>query len=101
MRGHAAGGYEGVPVLPDAAGMWTSDAPAANMSRAVVGIIGLGYVLFGIRVRPMLAVIGVGIVAAFFVPSYLFDAATPSVTTVLTMAVSLAGMLWLRKRRAP
>ena len=87
--------------IPAAAGVWTGDDPAANVPRAVWGIIGLGYVLFGIMVRPMIAVIGVGIIAALYAPSYLLGDAALAVAAALTLAVSLAGMLWLRKSGTP
>ena len=87
--------------IPAAAGVWTGDDPAANVPRAVWGIIGLGYVLFGIMVRPMIAAIGVGIIAALYAPSYLLGDEALAVAAVLTLAVSLAGMLWLHKSGTP
>ena len=87
--------------LPGVAGAWTGEDPAAEIPRTVIGIIGLGYVLFGIMVRPIVAVIGVGIVAAFFAPSYLLDDAALAVSAALVLAVSVAGMLWLRKSGTP
>ena len=87
--------------LPGVAGAWTGEDPAAETLRTVIGIIGLGYVLFGIMVCPTVAVIGVGIVAAFFAPSYLLDDAALGVSAALVLAVSVAGMLWLRKSGTP
>ena len=84
-------------LVPGAGGVWTGDDPAVNIPRVAIGIAGLGYVLFGIMVRPMLAVIGVGIVAAFYVPSFLLDNAALAVSAGLTLLVAVLGMLWVRK----
>ena len=84
-------------LVPAAGGVWTGDDPEVNIPRVAIGIAGLGYVLFGIMVRPMLAVIGVGIVAAFYLPSFLLDDAALAVSAGLTLIVAVLGMLWVRK----
>ena len=38
-----------------------------------IGIVSLGYILFGIMHRPVLAAVGVGFAAAFYIPNYLVD----------------------------
>ena len=46
-------------LLPAAAGMWNAeDGP--NIPRVAIGIVVLGYVLFGIMHRPAIAAVGVG-----------------------------------------
>ena len=87
--------------LPGVSGAWTGEDPSVNILRLVMGIVGLGYILFGIMVRPVIAVIGLGFVAAFFAPSYLLDDAALAVSAALVLAVSVAGMLWLRKSDTP
>ena len=83
--------------LPGLGGAWTGDSPEVNVPRVAIGIAGLGFVLFGIMVRPMLAVIGAGLLAAYYVPSYLLDDAALAVSAALWLAVAALGMLWVRK----
>ncbi len=83
-------------LIPGAAGLWNDDT-ASSIPGVAIGIIALGYTLFGIMHRPALAVVGVGIAAAYFIPDYLFGDIAAAVTAVLILAVVLAGALWLRK----
>lgn len=83
--------------LPGLGGTWSSDSPELDVPRVAIGVAGLGYVLFGIMVRPMLAVIGVGLLAAYYVPSFLLDDAALAVSAALWLVVAVLGMLWVRK----
>ena len=56
--------------IPAAAGMWTVEA-GQYIPPVSIGIVMLGYVLFGTMTRPALAAVGVGIAASYFLPSYL------------------------------
>ena len=83
-------------LIPAAAGMWNAeDGP--NIPRVTVGIVVLGYVLFGIMHRPAIAVIGLGIAAAFYIPSYLAGDAALLVIAGATMAVVVLGWAWIRR----
>ena len=82
--------------VPAAAGMWTPDS-GSLVPGVVIGIIALGYILFGIMHRPALAVVGIGIAAAYYIPNYLLDDVAPAVTAVAMLVVVLIGALWLRK----
>lgn len=82
--------------VPAAAGMWTAEA-AANIPRVSLGIVALGYVLFGIMYRPVIAVVGVGIAAAFYVPSFLAGEAAPLVSAVAMVSVAVLSAAWIRK----
>ncbi len=82
--------------IPAAAGMWTAEA-AANIPRVALGIVALGYILFGIMYRPVIAVVGVGIAAAFYVPSYLAGEAAPLVTAAAMLMVAALSAAWIRK----
>ena len=83
-------------LIPAAAGMWNAeDGP--NIPRVTVGIVVLGYVLFGIMHRPAIAVIGLGIAAAFYVPSYFAGDAALLVIAGATLAVVVAGWAWIRR----
>ena len=83
-------------LIPGAAGLW-NDETASSIPGVAIGIIALGYTLFGIMHRPGLAVVGVGIAAAYFIPDYLLGDIAEAVTAVLMLAVVFAGAFWLRK----
>ena len=82
--------------IPGAAGMWT-DELGQYIPHLSIGIVMLGYVLFGIVTRPGLAVIGVGIAASYFLPSYLAGDAALAVSAVATLLVVAIGTLWIRR----
>ncbi len=82
--------------IPAAAGMWTADA-GANIPRVSMGIVALGYILFGIMHRPVIAVVGVGIAVAFYVPSYLVGDMAPVVTAIAFLIVVALSAAWIRK----
>ena len=83
-------------LIPGAAGLWNDDT-ASSIPGIAIGIIALGYMLFGIMHRPALAVIGVGIAAAYFIPNYLLGNIAAAVTAVFILVVVLGGAFWLRK----
>ena len=83
-------------LIPAAAGMWNAE-DGANIPRVTVGIVALGYVLFGIMHRPAIAVVGIGIAAAFYIPSFLAGDAALLVIAGATMAVVSAGWAWIRR----
>lgn len=83
-------------VVPAASGMWTSDH-GSLIPGVVIGIIALGYILFGIMHRPALSIVGIGIAAAYYIPNFLLDDAAHAVTAVAMLVVVLIGALWLRK----
>ena len=84
-------------LVPGAAGMWNAEL-GAKIPHVVVGIVGLGYVLFGIMFRPALAVVGLGIAASFYLPSYLAGDAAPAVSGAATLVVAGLGWAWIRKK---
>ena len=83
-------------LLPAAGGMWNAE-DSANIPRVTVGIVVLGYVLFGIMHRPAIAVVGIGIAAAFYIPSYFAGDAALLVIAGATMAVVVMGWAWIRR----
>lgn len=83
-------------LIPGAAGLWNAEL-AARIPHVVVGVIGLGYVLFGIIFRPALAIVGLGIAASFYLPSYLAGDAAPAMAGAATLLVAGAGWAWIRK----
>ena len=83
-------------LVPAAAGMWTADTSGVAVARVTVGIVSLGYVLFGIMHRPAIAAVGAGFVAAFYVPSYLAGDAALLVSAAATLLVMALGTAWIR-----
>ena len=79
-----------------AAGMWNAD-DGANIPRVTIGIVVLGYVLFGIMYRPVIVAVGAGIAVAFYVPSYFAGDAAPVVTAVAILMVVALSAAWIRK----
>ena len=82
--------------IPAAAGMWNA-GDGANIPRVSIGIVVLGHILFGIMHRPVIAVVGVGIAVAFYVPSYLAGEAAPVVTAVAILILVALSAWWIRK----
>ena len=83
-------------VVPAASGLWGADA--ANATPGVtIGIVSLGYVLFGIMTRPALAIIGILFAAAYYIPDLLLDDAAIAFTGVATLVIMFAGAIWVRK----
>ena len=86
-------------LVPAASGLWTEDGASA-IPRVAIGIVALGYVLFGIVNAPVIAVVGAGIAAAFYIPSYLAGDLALLVSALATLAVASLGAGWIRLRGA-
>ena len=84
-------------LVPAAAGMWNADEDPTNIARVAIGIVALGHVLFGIMHRPLIAAVGVGIAAAFYVPSYLAGDAALAVAAAATLLVVAVAYAWIRR----
>ena len=76
--------------------MWNAE-DGANIPYVAIGIVSLGYVLFGIMHRPVIAVVGVGIAAAFYIPGYLAGEAALVISAAATLTVAALGAVWIRK----
>ena len=83
-------------LVPMAAGMWIEGA-GDKIPHVSIGIVALGHVLFGIMHRPAIAAVGLGIAAAFFIPSYLVGDAALFVSGVALLAVAALGWAWIRR----
>ncbi len=84
-------------LIPAAAGVWNAEN-GDSIPGVVLGILSLGYILFGIMHRPVLAVVGVGFAAAFYIPNYLMDSDEVMLVSVGLMLVVVAlGAWWIRK----
>ena len=83
-------------LIPAAAGLWSSGG-AMNIPHVAIGIVYLGYVLFGIMHRPALAAVGVGMAAAFYIPSYLGGDFAALGTGAGMLVATVLGAVWIRK----
>ena len=85
-------------VIPAASGMWTLDWPAASAIPGVaIGIIALGYILLGIMHHPAISFVGVGLAAAYYIPSLLAGDAFLVVSAMLMLMVVAVARVWIRK----
>ena len=87
-------------VIPAASGMWAAESDGRAIAGVAVGIVGLGYVLFGIMHHGAIALVGLGIAAAYYVPAQTAGDAAPLVSAVMILAVVAAAWTWLRKSEA-
>ena len=87
-------------LIPGAAGLW-SPGETENIPSVAIGIVCLGYVLFGIMYRPALAVVGVGIAVSFYVPAYLGGDLATLGTGAGMLTVTVIGAAWIHKSRLP
>ncbi len=83
-------------LIPAAAGMWSPEG-GAQIPHVAIGIVTLGYILYGIMTHAALAAVGVGIAAAYYLPDFLAGDAALPVSAVATFAVVGLGAMWLRK----
>ena len=83
-------------LIPGAAGLWSPDG-AVKIPLVAIGIVCLGYVLFGIMHRPALAVVGVGMAAAYYIPAYLGGDFAALGTGAGMLAVTGLGAAWIHK----
>ncbi len=84
-------------LIPAAAGMWNAEN-GDNIPGVALGIVSLAYILFGIMHRPVLAAVGAGFAAAFYIPNYLVDGDEAMlVSAALMLAVVILGAWWIRR----
>lgn len=83
-------------LIPAAAGMWNAE-DGENIPRVTMGIVSLAYILFGIMHHAVLAMVGVGLAAAFYLPNLLLGDAAMPVSGGLMFAVVGLGWLWIRR----
>ena len=83
-------------LLTGAAGLWNAEN-GENIPRVWVGMAALGYVLFGIMHRPVIAVLGLGGAAAFYIPDYLLGDVALAVSGATMLAMTATGFAWVHK----
>ena len=86
-------------LLTGAAGLWNAEN-ADKFPRVWVGMAALGYVLFGIMHRPVIAVLGLGFAAAFYIPDYLLGDVALAVSGAAMLAMTAVGFAWVHKTGA-
>ena len=64
-------------IIPAASGLWTADADPIAISGVGVGIVALGYILFGIVHHLAIALVGLGIAASYYLPTHFAGDAAP------------------------
>ena len=83
-------------LIAGAAGLWSADG-AEKIPFVAIGIVCLGYVLFGIMHLPALALVGVGMAAAFYIPAYFAGDFAALGTGAGMLAVAVFGAAWIHK----
>ncbi len=86
-------------IIPAASGLWTADVDPIAISGVAVGIVALGYILFGIMHHLAIALLGLGIGASYYLPTHFAGDAAPVVSAVLILAVLAVAWVWIRKSR--
>ncbi len=84
-------------LIPAAAGMWNAE-DGSSIPGVTVGIVSLAYILFGIMHRPVLAAVGVGFAAAFYIPNYLVDGHEAMLVSAALMVVVVILGAWRIRR---
>ena len=84
-------------IIPGASGLWTSDSDSSVISGVAVGIVALGYILFGIMHHKAIALMGVGIAAAHYAPSYFAGDFSNAVSAILVLTAVAIAWTWIRK----
>ena len=83
-------------LIPVAAGMWNGE-DGDQIPMVTMGIVSLAYILFGIMHHTGLAVVGVGLAAAFFIPNALLGDVAMPVSGALMLAVVAMGAWWMHR----
>ena len=83
-------------VIPMAAGLWRPDVEGITIARVSIGIVALGYILFGILHRPVLVAVGLGFATPFFLSSHFAGDAAMVISAVATLLVVALGAAWIR-----
>ena len=87
-------------VIPAASGLWSAEFDPVAIAGIGVGVVALGYVLFGILHHPAIALVGLGIATSFYLPTHFAGDVAPVLSAVLIVAVVAAAWAWTRKSSA-
>ncbi len=86
-------------IIPAASGLWTSDSDPVAIRGVAIGIIALGYILFGIMHHLAIALVGLGIASSYYLPTEFAGDAGPALSAVLILAIVAVAWVWIRKSR--
>ena len=84
-------------IIPAASGLWATDGDPIAITGVAIGVVALGYVLFGILHHPAVALVGLGIAASFYLPTHFAGDVAPLVSAVLILSVVAVAWVWARK----
>ncbi len=87
-------------VMPAALGLW-EEGDVGAIAGASIGIAMLGYILFGIMHRPIIAVLGLAFLAAYFVPYLTTGDNALLISAALTAITAAAGWGIIRRSDVP
>ena len=82
--------------IPAAAGLWTADVEGITIARVSIGVVALGYILFGIMHRPVLVAVGLGFATPFYLSSHFAGDAAVPISAAATLLVVALGAAWIR-----
>lgn len=83
-------------LIPGVAGLWNPEQ-AENIPYTVLGVIFLGYVLFGILFRPALASVGAALAVAVIAPHNLAAEWSDLISGLAVLIVCVVGATWIRR----
>ena len=86
-------------IIPAASGLWTADSDPIAIAGVAVGIVALGYILFGILHHWAIALVGLGFATAYYLPTQFAGDAAPVASAALIIAVVVVAWAWMRKSR--
>ena len=86
-------------IIPGASGLWTNDSDPITISGVAIGIVALGYILFGIMHHLAISLVGFGIAASYYLPTHFAGDAAPVLSAVLMLVIVAAAWVWIRKSR--
>ena len=86
-------------IIPWASGLWTADSDPVAIRGVAIGIVALGYILFGIMHHFAIALVGLGIAAAYYLPERFAGDVAPVLSAVLMLAIVAVAWVWIRKSR--
>ncbi len=87
-------------VMPAALGLW-EEGDTGVIAGVSIGIAMLGFILFGIMHRPIIAVLGVAFLAAYFVPYLTAGDNALLISAALTALTAAAGWAIIRRSDVP
>ena len=85
-------------LISAAAGLWSPEG-SEKVPHVVIGVVALGYVLFGIMHIPALAFVGLGMAAAFYFPAYFLGDFAMLGTSAGWLAVTALGAVWVHRNK--